>query len=91
MDFMRRKLGFEDREKKIQLTKISHLLVKLELVGTWKEEDTVYLVEKEKDLKTLKAVKKIHKTLNHKSKEQMMYSFRNAIKLDEDMKKLTVH
>ena len=88
LDFARQKLGFEDREKKIQLTKISHLLVKLELVGTWKEEDAVYLVEKEKDLKTLKAVKKIHKNLNHKAKEQMMYAFRNAGKLDKDTRKL---
>ena len=64
------------------------MLVKLKLVGTWKEEDTVFMVEKEDNVKTLKAVKKIHKNLNHKSKEQMMYAFRNAGKLDEDTRKL---
>ena len=48
----------------------------------------VFLVEKEEDMKTLKAVEKIHKVLNHKSKEQMLFAFRNASKLDGDTQKL---
>ena len=36
----------------------------------------------------LKVVKKIHKILNHKSKEQMYHVYRNAGKLDEMTKRL---
>ena len=65
-----------------------HLIAKLELVGTWKEDDVVYLVEKEVDVSSDGAVKKIHKILNHKSKEQMYYAYRNAGKLTEETKKM---
>ena len=61
-------------------------MVQLEAVG--QEEDDFYMVEKEKDLKMLKAVKSIHKNLNYKSREQMEYAFRNAGKLDKDTRKL---
>ena len=65
-------------------------MVKLELVGKWRDEDAVFLVkeQEENDLKTLKAVTKIHKVLNHKQKEQMLYAFRNAGKLDGDTRQL---
>ena len=49
------------------------MLVKLELVGKWKNEDAVFLVKGEKDLKSEEAVTKIHKVLNHKKKEQMLF------------------
>ena len=88
LDFGERKLGFKEHEKEVQLIKGSHLLVKLELVGRWKEEDAVFMIEKEEDVKTLEAVKKIHKALNHKSKEQMQYAFRSAGKLDGDTRRL---
>ena len=42
---------------------------------------------KEDKVKSDKVIKKIHKILNHKSKEQMQYAFRNAGKLDEETKK----
>ena len=48
----------------------------------------IYLVEKEVDVSSDGAVKKIHKILNHKSKEQMYYAYRNTGKLDEDTKKM---
>ena len=41
-----------------------------------------------RELETLKAVTKIHKVLNHKQKEQMLFAFRNAGKLDGDTRKL---
>ena len=34
-----------------------------------------------------KAIRKIHKIFNHKSKEQMHYAFRNAGKLNEEIRK----
>ena len=59
------------------------MVVNLELVGKREDSDAIYLVEKEDDVKSDQAIKKIHKTLNHKSKEQMIYAYRIAEKLDE--------
>ena len=44
-------------------------LVKLELVGTWKNDEAVFLVKNEEDVNREAAVNKIHKILKHKSKE----------------------
>ena len=60
------------------------MLVQLELVGTWKNKDAIYLVENEDDVSSDKTIQKIHKILNHKSKEQMHYAYRNAGKLNEE-------
>ena len=65
-----------------------HLLAKLELVVRWKDEEAVFLVEKEKDSKIVKAVQKINKILNHKQKEQTYYVYRSVGKLDGETKKL---
>ena len=78
LDFAERKLGFKEENKTVELIKTSHLIIKLELVGKWRDEDAVFLVQEEDDVKTLKAVTKIHKVLNHKQKDQMLYAFRNA-------------
>ena len=63
------------------------MLAKLELVGTWKNEDAIYLIENEDEVSSDKAIRKIHKILNHKSKEQMHYAYRNAGKLNEETRK----
>ena len=55
-----------------------HHLVGLEFVGTWKDDEAVFLVKNEEDVTGENALKKIHKILNHKSKEQMYYVYRNA-------------
>ena len=68
-------------------SKGGHSVVNLELVGKWEDSDAIYLVEKEDDVRSDQAIKKIHKTLNHKSKEQMIYAYRNAGKLDEETRK----
>ena len=59
----------------------------MELVGTWKDDEALYLVEKEDDVPIDGAVKKIHKIPNHKSKEHVYYAYRNAGKLADKMKK----
>ena len=41
----------------------------LELVRKWEDSEAILLVEKEDDVKSESAIKKIHKTLNHKGKE----------------------
>ena len=88
LDFAERKLGFKENDKAVELIKRSHLLVKLELVGKWKDEDVVLLLKEEKDVNTLKAVQRIHKILNHKQKKQMYYTYENAGKLDTETRKL---
>ena len=45
LDFAERKLGFKENNKAVELIKRSHLLVKLELVGKWKDEDVVLLLK----------------------------------------------
>ena len=64
-----------------------HLLAKLELVVRCNNDDAVFLVKMEKDVTSFKAVKKIHKVLNQKKKEQMYYAYMNAGKFDEEIKK----
>ena len=52
------------------LSEGGHMLINLERVGEWLNEESVYLV-KEKDVKMRKAIMKIHKILNHKNNDQM--------------------
>merc|ERR1711905_8676 len=87
LDFEHEKLAFKDVNKMVQLTRQSHLVVKLQLVGTWNEDEAVFLVQQEKDIKSSTAVEAIHRKLNHKSKEQMLYAFKNAGKLDTETRK----
>ena len=58
-------------------------MARLKLVGTWKDDEAVYLVKNEDDVKSENTVKIIHKILNHKSKEQMHYAYRNTGNLNE--------
>ena len=65
-----------------------HHLVKLELVGTLKDDEAVYLVRKEEDVSGENAVRKIHKILYHKSKKQIYYAYRNTEQLTNKVKKV---
>merc|ERR1711954_59897 len=82
---------FKKKEKKVDTQESTggHILVNLELVGKWEDSEAILLVEKEDDTKSDSAIKRIHKNLNHKSKEQMIYTYRNAGKLDEEIRKRT--
>ena len=66
------KLELKEKGKKVELieSKGGHSVVNLELVGKWEDSEAIYLVEKEDEVKSDKAIKKIHKTLNHKSREK---------------------
>merc|ERR1712030_173649 len=86
LDFEDRKLGFKEQKKRVDLIKRSHLVVKLELVGKWNEDEAVFVVREEKDITNINAIRQIHKKLNHKSKEQMFYAFKNAGKLNDSTK-----
>ena len=63
------------------------MLVQLEIVGTWKNKDAIYLVDGEDNASSDQAIRKIHNILNNKSKEQIHYAFRNAGKLNEETRK----
>ena len=45
------------------------------------------MIEDEEEVSSDKAIRKFHKILNHKSKEQMHYAYRNAGKLNEETRK----
>ena len=64
-----------------------YFLVQLELVGTKKNKDAIFLVENEDDVSSDQAIQKINKILNHKSKEQMHYAYRNNGMLNEKIKR----
>ena len=86
LDFEEDRREFKGKDKNVNLieSKGGHLLAQLQLVGTWKNKDAIYLVENEDDVSSDKTIQKIHKILNHKSKEQMHYAYRNAGKLNEE-------
>ncbi len=63
------------------------MIAQLELVGKWKDKDAIYMVEEEGEVNSEKLIQRVHKILNHKSKEQMHYAFRNAGKLNEETRK----
>ena len=80
VDFEDSKMEFKYQEKNENLadSEGGHHLVMLELVCTWKNDEAVFLVKNEEDVTGGNTVKKIHKILNHKSKEPMYYAYRNA-------------
>ena len=83
------RIVFKKKEKKVETQESAggHILVNLELVGKWEDSEAILLVEKEEDTKSDNKIRRIHKNLNHKSKEQMIYAYRNAGKLDEGIRK----
>ena len=88
--FEEEKLKYNDsgNSTKLTLSEGGHMLMNLERVGEWTDEDSVYLV-KEKNGTMRKAINKIHRILNHKKMEQMEYAFRNAWKLNTETRRLT--
>ena len=51
LDFEDKKLRFKGIDKRVELKKQSHLVVKLQLGGTWKEDEAVFLAAREKNTK----------------------------------------
>ncbi len=67
LDLPRDRIIFEEKGKKVKKaeSKGGHSVVYLELVGKLEDSDAIYLVEKEGDVMSDQAIKKIHKALNH--------------------------
>ena len=84
------KLEFKEQDKivKIEESEGGHQLVKLEKVGDDFEEETVNFLREDDDAVVSESVvKKINKILNHKSKEQLNYAYRNAGKMTPQVRK----
>ena len=83
------RLVFKEKGKKVETveSKGGNSVANLDLVGKWEDIDAIHLVEKEDDVKSEGEIKKIRRTLNHMSKEQLIYACRNAGKLDEGIRK----
>ena len=83
------RLVFKEKGKKVETveSKGGHSVVNLELVRKWEDIDVINLVEKEDDVQSEGAIKKIHRTLNHKSKDLLIYAYRYTGKLDEGIRK----
>ena len=83
------RIVFKEKGKKVETveSKGGHSVVNLELVGKWEDSDAIYLLEKEGDVMSDQAVKKIHKAMNHKSKEQILYAYKNVGKLNKEIRK----
>ena len=90
VDFKGKKLEFKENEKSTELdiSEGGHMLVSLEKVGAWTDEDSIYLIKNDNDVTSKKAITKIHKILNHKKVEQMNFAYNNAGKLNTVTRKL---
>ena len=64
------------------------MIVNLERVGEYSFEECVLYVKKEEDVNRYTAVRKIHKILNHKKEDQMLFAYRNAGKLTPEVRKI---
>ena len=94
LDCSEHRIVFKEKNKKVETLESDggHMVMNLELVGEWKDADAreliVNLVEKNVDIETRKGIEKVHTNLNHKSKEQMIYAYRNAGRLSEEVRKM---
>ena len=85
------KLEFKGQDKMVELTEseVGHQLAELEIVERWDNNKAVFIQQEEEDAVSNEiAVRKVHKILNHKSKEQIYYAYRNAGKLSTKVRKL---
>ena len=77
------------RPKRFQLydTDGGHRALQLYKCGTWTTNETVFFMKKEKDVKSYGKVKRIHEVTNHKGEEQLIWAYRNANLLTDEIKK----
>jgi len=89
LDFGKQKLTFKGHDgQKVRLERESHLLAKLEMVGELEDVEAVHLVRTTPEATSLTQIRKIHQNLNHKSKVQMESAYKNAGKLDREVRML---
>ena len=63
--------------------------IRMVIYDEWNTEKTVlFMKEEEGDIRSYKKIKKIHEITNHKLEDNMLYTYRNAGKLDSEVRKL---
>ena len=77
----------KDLKFKCETTPGGHKAVKLFKSGEWTTNETVFYMAKEEDIHTFKKIKKIHEVTNHKSENQLLFAYRIANKLTEEVRK----
>ena len=90
LDMEENKLEFKEQGKVVKLKESEggHQLVNLEKVGKDFDVEDVNFLREEVDADVSESViRKIHKILNHKSKEQMNYAYNNAGKMTPQVRK----
>ena len=90
LDMEENKLEFKEQGKVVKLKESEggHQLVNLEKVGNDFDVEDVNFLREEIDTDVSESViRKIHKILNHKSKEQMNYAYNNAGKMTPQVRK----
>ena len=77
------------KSRKFQLheTEGGHWALQLYKCGPWTTDETVFFMKKEKDVKSYEKVKRIHEVTNHKGEEQMLWAYRNANLLSDEVRK----
>ena len=56
------------------------MLINLERVGKWTDEESIHYVTEESDVNTRIAANKIYRILNYKRVDQMEFAYRNTQK-----------
>ena len=77
-----RKIEWISPRVNLELSFRGHILVKLEKVGEWNNEESIHNMKKESEVNSRKTISKIHRILNHKKIELMECAYRNASRLD---------
>ena len=77
------------KSKRFQLydTEGGHQALQLYKCGKWTTNETVFFMKKEKDVQSYKKVKRIHEVTNHKGEEQLIWAYRNANMLNDEIRK----
>ena len=90
VDMEENKLEFKEQGKIVKLKESEgvHQLVNLEKVGNDFDEKNVNFLREEVDAVVSESpIRKIHKIINHKTKEQMNYAYCNARKMMPQVRK----
>ena len=77
----------EKLKLKMDQTRGGHFALKVSIHKEWSTAETVLFMEKLDDVTTYGKIKKVHETTNHKSEENLLYAYRNANRLNDDVRK----
>ena len=56
------------------------------LLKEYSTEHAVFLITKEEDMKSFESISKVHKNIGYKLVDNMLFTYRNSNKLDDDVR-----